>query len=151
MRVPGLRGDGDGWISCGQGHRHWGTHGAAGLLLRHDGHLLLQHRAPWTHNGDTWGLPGGAATSTEDAVAAALRECSEEVGLHPGDVVVDETFLDDHGGWGYTTVLATASHRLDLAPTNAESVALAWVAFDHVESLTLHPGFARTWPTLRLR
>jgi hypothetical protein len=24
---------GDGWVSCRCGERHWGTHGAAGLLL----------------------------------------------------------------------------------------------------------------------
>jgi hypothetical protein len=44
--------DGNGWIECGQGHRHWGLHGAAGLLLHNvdaDGtlRLLLQHRADW--------------------------------------------------------------------------------------------------------
>jgi 8-oxo-dGTP diphosphatase len=39
--------DGDGWVSCALGHRHWGVHGAAGLLVvTPDRQVLLQHRAP---------------------------------------------------------------------------------------------------------
>ena len=52
---------GDGWVEIGDGRRFWGRFGAAGLLLRDpDGRVLLQHRATWSHFGDTWGLPGGA-------------------------------------------------------------------------------------------
>ena len=28
--------DGDGWVSCNCGGKHWGLHGAAGLLLVRD-------------------------------------------------------------------------------------------------------------------
>ena len=28
-----MDGDGNGWVECGLGHRHWGIHGAAGLLV----------------------------------------------------------------------------------------------------------------------
>ena len=57
--------DGDGWIECRCGSRHWGIHGAAGLLLVRSGKILLQLRAPWVHNGGTWGIPGGARDSHE--------------------------------------------------------------------------------------
>ena len=73
--------DGDGWVECDCGNRHWGKHGAAGLLLIRDQHLLLQHRAPWVHNGDTWGVPGGARDSHETIVEAAIREAVEETGV----------------------------------------------------------------------
>ena len=68
---------------------YWGRHGAAGLLLRAprpDGTpaVLLQHRAPWSHQGGTWGLPGGARDSHETAEQAAVREAHEEAGL-PGE------------------------------------------------------------------
>ena len=43
--------------------------------------ILLQHRAPWSHNGDTWGLPGGALNWSESAVDGAMREAFEEVGI----------------------------------------------------------------------
>jgi hypothetical protein len=64
----GLR-DGDGWVFCNCGYRHWGLHGAAGLLMvRFDmgePHVLLQLRAAWTHGGGTWAIPGGALDSHE--------------------------------------------------------------------------------------
>jgi len=105
-----VRGDGDGWTRCAAGHRHWGRHGAAGLLLRdrHDGvdRVVLQHRAWWSHQGGTWGIPGGARDSDETAVAAALRESAEEANLQPTAVRPYGQLIDDHGGWSYTTVLA---------------------------------------------
>ena len=73
--------DGDGWVECTCGNRHWGLNGAAGLLLVRDKKVLLQHRAPWVHNGDTWGIPGGARDSHETIIQAALREAHEEIGI----------------------------------------------------------------------
>ena len=67
-------GDGNGWVVCALGHRHWGRFGAAGLLLTDGRRVLLQHRAAWTHEGDTWAVPGGARDSHEDPITAALRE-----------------------------------------------------------------------------
>ncbi len=148
-----MQGDGDGWVRCGQGHRHWGRYGAAGLLLWHrpagePAAVLLQHRALWSHHGGTWGLPGGARDSSESVHEAALREAVEETGLDVGAVVVGSTSVDDHGGWSYTTVIASATHRLPVRPVTAESVELRWVTEPEVATLPLHPGFAASWPTL---
>ena len=100
----------DGWTSCALGHQHWGRAGAAGLFLHRDGahgpEVLLQHRALWSHHGGTWGTPGGALHAGEEAHVGALRECREELGLTPDDVVLGALSVDDHGGWAYTTVLA---------------------------------------------
>jgi 8-oxo-dGTP diphosphatase len=146
-----MTGDGDGWVECDGGHRHWGQFGAAGLLLRTidaDGRVrvLLQHRAPWSHDGDTWGIPGGARDSHEDSVTAALREVVEETALDVTQVRVRETSVDDHGGWSYTTVLADTPEPLPVTPCR-ESVALRWVPEPELGSFALHPGFARTWPS----
>jgi 8-oxo-dGTP diphosphatase len=148
---PLLR-DGDGWTRCSLGHRHWGLHGAAGLLLAAPGPaVLLQHRAAWSHHGDTWGLPGGALGRSEDAVAAALREATEETGLDTSSLVVVGELVDDHGGWSYTTVLATADAELAVHALDRESTDVRWVHVDGVVTLPLHPGFAGTWPELRSR
>lgn len=145
--------DGDGWTVCAAGHRHWGRHGAAGLLVRAtdaDGRraVLLQHRASWTHHGDTWGVPGGARASWETPEQAALRETAEEASLPLSGVVIERVHVDDHGGWTYWTVLASLPEALPASPRNAESVAFAWLPFDEVPAMPLHPGFAATWPTL---
>ena len=147
-----MSGDGNGWIRCDQGHRHWGLHGAAGLLLRRPAvddavAVLMQHRAGWTSDGDTWGLPGGARDSHETWVYAALREAAEEAGIDAGSVSVVGESPDDHGGWAYVTVVADVSGPLTVTP-NAESAELRWVPSDRVAALSLHPGFARSWPRL---
>ena len=144
--------DGDGWTHCGAGHKHWGVHGAAGLLLVAPGRVvLLQHRAGWSHHGDTWGVPGGARASAETAEQTALREAREETGLDTGLVTVVGELVDDHGGWSYTTVIAHAVEELPVHALDRESTDVRWVAETAVEALALHPGFAATWPTLRAR
>ena len=148
--------DGNGWVVDSQGHRHWGRYGAAGLLVvdrRGPGEpvVLLQHRARWTADGDTWGIPGGARDSHEDAVAAALREAHEETGLAADAIQVrGAPLVDDHGGWSYTTVLAALVTDVTLV-LESESEALAWVPVAEVDLRPLHPGFAITWPVLQAR
>ncbi|MFI9506756.1 NUDIX hydrolase [Nocardia sp. NPDC052566] len=150
-----MRGDGDGWSRGPDGLRHWGRFGAAGLLLRAPltgggSAVLLQHRAPWSHQGGTWALPGGARDSHETPVHAAVREAWEEAGIHPADVHVrgERVTLSALSGWTYTTVIADAVMTL---PTvhNGESTELAWVPEDEVDARPLHPGFAASWPALR--
>lgn len=148
-----MRGDGDGWVTCNRGHRHWGRHGAAGLLLRYvddagAGWVLLQHRAGWSHHGGTWGLPGGARDSHESAAETALRESAEEVGLEPSLVRVGSSYRDDHGGWAYVTVTATCRDRLEVQPTGGETADVRWVLEARATSLPLHPGLAASWSGL---
>ncbi|MBX6169670.1 MAG: NUDIX domain-containing protein [Thermobispora bispora] len=146
--------DGDGWALCALGHQHWGLYGAAGLLTVHhtlDGmpYVLMQKRAWWSHHGGTWGLPGGACDSHEDAITGALREAREEAALDADLVRVRGLYVDDHGGWSFQTVIAEAEGLLDASPANGESADMRWVAADEVASKELHPGFADSWPRIR--
>ena len=151
-----MRGDGDGWVSSTDGAHFWGLHGAAGLLLRAprpDGSaaVLLQHRAPWSHQGGTWGLPGGARDSHETVEQAAVREAHEEAGLTSDQLVVRRevvTFEPKGVAWTYTTVIADAPEPLRTVP-NRESSELRWVPEDEVADMPLHPGFAASWQRLR--
>ena len=156
-----MRGDGDGWVISEWGSYHWGRHGAAGLLLRapwHDGTpaVLLQHRAPWSHQGGTWGLPGGARDSHECAERAAVREAFEEAGLTAEEItVIDSCVTAEVSGlggeeWSYTTVIADAVEMLDTV-ANRESTELRWVPEWQVPDLPLHPAFAQSWGQLRTR
>ncbi|MGC4933528.1 NUDIX hydrolase [Gordonia sp. DT30] len=152
-----MRGDGDGWVIDADGSRYWGVHGAAGLLLRTlrpDGHtlILLQHRAAWSHQGGTWGIPGGARDSHEGAVDTALREAHEEAGLDPAPVHVTAALITHRavGGWTYTTVIADIDNPVATV-ANGESAELRWVDASDVDALPLHPGFGAAWPELRDR
>jgi 8-oxo-dGTP diphosphatase len=140
--------DGDGWVQCDCGSKHWGLNGAAGLLLVRGTTVLLQHRAPWVHNGDTWGIPGGARDSHESIFEAALRESHEEIGIDTHLVAELETFSDNHGNWRYDTVIAHAHPDLVAHEQNDESLQIAWVEISEVVEKNLHPSFAKTWPEL---
>ncbi|MDP9117017.1 MAG: NUDIX hydrolase [Actinomycetota bacterium] len=146
---PRVSGDGNGWVICALGHRHWGRFGAAGLLITDGSRVILQHRSVWTHEGGTWALPGGARDSHENAVSAALREAAEETALDPRAVQAVGSWSDDHGGWSYTTVLAQAVAEIHPHAANAESIDIRWWPIGEVADLTLHSGFAAAWPTLR--
>ncbi len=138
---------GDGWARCQRGHRHWGRFGAAGLLLIRRQELLLQLRSNFSHHGGTWSIPGGARDSHESADQAALRESREEIGLLAVDVEITGDFVDDHGGWSYTTVLARPLGPLRLRH-NHESDEARWVPVAEVTALPLHPGFEASWAEL---
>ena len=146
-------GDGNGWVDCGSGHRHWGLNGAAGLALLRTSprpQVLLQLRAGWTHQGGSWGLVGGARDSHESVAEAALREAAEEAGVDPALVSVAGSRVGvDDGDWTYTYVLALAPDDLRVRTMTAESDELRWVDLDDVPALGLHPGLAATWPALR--
>jgi 8-oxo-dGTP diphosphatase len=143
--------DGNGWVRCGLGHRHWGRFGAAGLLayVASGGPVLLQQRTWWSHHGGTWGLPGGARDSHETVLAAAEREAEEECGVRPGLVRPRGIFTDDHGGWSYTTVLAEAAGPFEVESDYDETEDVAWVDQAKISQLSLHPGFAAHWDLLR--
>ncbi len=161
---------GDAWLTCTCGNRHWGVHGAAGLLLARQApgaaprgapgaqaptpdaptvQVLLQHRALWSDQGGTWGVPGGALRPGEDPVAGALRESEEEAGVDPAGVCVDGSHVLDHGVWRYTTVVGWVSGPQHPRPTDRESLEIAWVGVSAVPELPLLPAFAAAWPSLR--
>jgi 8-oxo-dGTP diphosphatase len=100
------------------------------------------------HNGDTWGIPGGARDSHESIIEGAIREAVEETGINPDDLEPLHTFTDDHDDWSYSTVIARANKNLEGHELNDESHEVRWVKLDDVTRLPLHPSFAKSWPLL---
>ena len=141
--------DGDGWVECACGNKHWGLNGAAGIMIVRGHEILLQHRAPWVHNGDTWGIPGGARDSHETTLEGAFREAIEETGIDTDLLTPLHTFTDDHGDWKYETVIAQAAAGLIAHEVNDESHEVRWVDIEKVDELPLHPSFAKSWPELK--
>lgn len=130
----------------------WGKFGAAGLFLVAGDQVLLQHRATWTNNGGTWGIPGGARDKPESPEQAALRETEEETGISPADVEVLGSLVTAgpfEEGWTYTTVLARTVSGQRLATTaNEESAELRWVPLNQIEELELLAPFREALPRL---
>ena len=153
--VENVHQPGDGWVNCACGKRHWGLNGAAGVLLaRRDARtgapisVLLQHRARWSAEGGTWGVPGGAISDGENPLEGGLRESYEEANIRPEDIQVVGSYLEDHGPWGYTTILAfeRPGHQVEPRMNDDESIALEWVDLDKVADLPLLKAFGQDWP-----
>ena len=100
------------------------------------------------HNGDTWGIPGGARDSHESTIEAAFREAVEETGIDTDLLTPLHTFTDNHGDWKYETVIAQASDGLIAHEVNDESQEVRWVEISKVDQLNLHPSFKNSWPEL---
>jgi 8-oxo-dGTP diphosphatase len=141
----------EGYTTCDQGHQHWGRHGAAGLLVRHQGddgqvRYLLQKRSPYVQHGATWSTPGGAMHQGEAPEHAARRETEEEMGRLPGGLAHRATVTDDHGGWAYHTVIMDSPSKF--APKgepDREHGGHGWFTPEEMKKLQLHPGFAASW------
>jgi 8-oxo-dGTP pyrophosphatase MutT (NUDIX family) len=152
LRRPlGPRDPGDAWVDGDRG-RFWGRFGSAGLLVHDPAKgILLQHRALWSDQGGTWGLPGGALHQGEEAVHGALREAKEEAAVPPENVRVLFTSIFDVGYWSYTTVAVGVVEPFEPEISDPESLELAWVPVQLVGDKELHPGFGAAWPGLRRR
>ena len=152
LRRPlGPRDPGDAWVEGDRG-RFWGRFGSAGLLAHDPAKgILLQHRALWSDQGGTWGLPGGALHQDEEAVHGALREAEEEAAVPPGNVRVLFTAVFDVGYWSYTTVAVEVVQGFEPVISDPESLELQWVPIELVAGKALHPGFGAAWPDLRRR
>ncbi|GAA4264547.1 NUDIX hydrolase [Frondihabitans peucedani] len=145
-----IHGPADGWVVAPDGRKFWGRAGAAGLLVVDpERGVLLQHRAVWSHFGDTWGIPGGARAFDETAVEGALRESAEEASVPPAALRLLFSSVVDLDIWSYTTVVARADTPFEPVIADRESEALRWVPLDTVDDLPLHPGFASSWARLR--
>ncbi|HZB40790.1 MAG TPA: CoA pyrophosphatase [Ilumatobacter sp.] len=118
-------------------------HAAVAIVLVDDSQLgacfLLCRRASRlnTHAGQ-WALPGGRLDPGEDALAAALREVDEELGLRlEGDALVG--WLDDYptrSGYVITPVVLWAGGAPGLTPSPHEVMAVHRIPLHELHAAT---------------
>ena len=147
-----MRGSGDGFVRCSDGHVRWGRYGAAGALFVHRGidgpKVMLQKRSQWAHEGGTWSVAGGALDEGETPEQGALREAAEEVGAIPEHRIIGEYVFAPADDWHYTTVVVEVDERFG-ASINFETDAVGWFSTDEVDGLPCHAGFRAAWKGLR--
>jgi len=78
-----------------------------------------------------------------------LREAHEEAGVPEAGLETLHTEVFDLGFWSYTTVLFHSPAFFAPVADHHESQDVQWIPLDQVASLSLHPGFAESWPGLR--
>jgi|SRR3954471_9112928 len=96
--------------------------------------LLTQRASGLRAHSSQWALPGGRCDAGENAVAAALRELHEELGLElkPGDVL---GVLDDYptrSGYLISPVVVWAAGSATLSPNPAEVASVHCIALSSI-------------------
>jgi 8-oxo-dGTP diphosphatase len=91
--------DGNGWTRCGQGHRHWGKHGAAGLLAYTSeppgpDDSSGPHGSPGPDGSGRPGRPGGRAGA--DGEVSVLLQLRSGWGHHGGTWGLPGGAMDSH-------------------------------------------------------
>jgi 8-oxo-dGTP diphosphatase len=143
----------DRYVTCDRGHTHWGSGGAAGLMLHHQDEngvhrYLMQQRSSWVQHGETWAPASGALDPGEHPIQGALREAYEEYGGQFPSNNHEIAHVNDHGGWKFHTVTADSPTMFD--PKESDEVAdAAWLTPEEIDELPLHPGFSESWVDLR--
>jgi len=160
-------GEPTGYFQTSDGKKMWGWYGAAGLLVRHRGadgtRYLLQKRAPWVDDGNTYSVPGGALDAhngvPESPVEGAVREGREEgMELPEGTTHAEtrsNTFGEGKGAWSYHTVVmdtprmfTPGSKEAGGSDTTGESRGYVWATPQEMADLPLHPHFRATAESL---
>ena len=122
--------------------------GSALVVDRTAACLLLTHHA----KVGKWLQLGGHADGDPYPLAVACREAAEESGLAVTPLQTDIIDLDIHGPasrgrnpshYHYDVRFLLQTRHSEAFTVTAESLALRWVPFDEVESLTTDPGLLR--------
>ena len=145
------------WVDCACGRKHWGTNGASGILLaRRDSvsgkvtHVVMQHRAAWSAEGGTWGIPGGATADGESPIEGALRESYEEANITPEDieVVAPTARITAHGPTPPYSPSKSPATPLSPRPTTTKAWRVCWVPIDDRANRKLLTAMKTDWPPL---
>ena len=120
--------------------------------------LLTQRTADLSSHAGQVAFPGGKADATDaDAVATALREAQEEVGLHPRHLQVLGTLPHYTTGSGFviTPVVAIVSPAYESRANDAEVAAIFEVPLDFLMNPAYHrrhtlqtPSGPRQWVSM---
>ena len=114
-------------------------HVAAGVLVDHEGRLLLAERPAGKHLAGLWEFPGGKLEPGETVGGALARELHEELGI---TVVASAPLVSVPWAYGEKSLLLDACWvtAWQGTPQSLEGQGLQWLAVDAIEPAMLAPA-----------
>jgi 8-oxo-dGTP diphosphatase len=113
----------------------------AAALIRRDGCILLQQRAPGRAMAGLWEFPGGKVEEGERPEAALARELEEELGIDadPADLTPALFASTDNGG-RHMLLLLYLCRTWIREPVALDAAALRWVRPRDMHALPMPPA-----------
>lgn len=113
----------------------------AAALVRRDGRILIQQRAPGRAMAGLWEFPGGKVEAGERPEAALVRELGEElgIGVDAADLAPATFASADNDGRHMLLLLYVCRHWRG-TPEALDATALDWVSPDDMRALAMPPA-----------
>ena len=113
----------------------------AAALIRADGRILVQRRAPGRAMAGLWEFPGGKIEPDEAPEAALVRELAEELGVTvaPG-ALVPVSFASAPLGDRSLVLLLFEARRWTGEPRPLDAAELSWARVDELRQLPMPPA-----------
>ncbi len=113
----------------------------AAALIRADGRVLLQQRAPGRSMAGLWEFPGGKIETGETPEAALVREIDEELGISIDiDDLAPVAFASQGLGDRHLVLLLYIARRWSGEPQPLDASALDWVVVEAMRALPMPPA-----------
>lgn len=121
----------------------------AAAMVRGDGCVLLQQRAPGRAMAGLWEFPGGKAEAGERVEQALVRELEEELGViaQPDDLT-PVAFASAEIGGRPMLLLLFLLERWSGEPQALDAAALRWVGLPAMRALPMPPADEPLLPAL---
>ena len=113
----------------------------AAALIRPDGRVLLQQRAPGRAMAGLWEFPGGKVEEEELPERALIRELTEELGIEVDSAqLIPACFASAPNGERHMLLLLYTCREWRGEPQPLDATALKWAGTDEMRGLPMPPA-----------
>jgi 8-oxo-dGTP diphosphatase len=110
-------------------------------LVREDGRVLVQQRAPGRSMAGLWEFPGGKVEPGETPEQALIREIGEELGVTLGaEALTPAAFASEALGERHLLLLLYTARQWSGEAKALDASAIEWVAVDEMRGLAMPPA-----------